>query len=71
MSRYELPGRVVYGFDEQLSQYFLDRGRRHVLGPLSKTYGTCYELMETLKVLGLWDKIPHAHQNAIAGDVPF
>jgi hypothetical protein len=69
MSRY-INGQYVYGFDNPLSQYFLSKGNKHLCGPLSKTHGDNYTLIELMKRENLWDKINEEHKQLITGDLP-
>lgn len=70
MSRHELDP-YAYGFDRPMAQYFLSKGRKQIVGPLSKVYGTNYALIDALKKEGIWGRIPMEHKRAIQGDLPF
>ena len=75
MSRYTIEdskgARIVYGFDRPISQYFVQKERKHLLGPMSANYGNCVEMEKTLRDVQVWDKIPEQHQEAIVSDNGF
>ncbi len=72
MSRYHI-GKYAYGFDRPLSEYFLSKGDKTLVGILSqpKVYGGHVELMTALQKEGVWEQIPEQHRDAIAMDLPF
>ena len=72
MSRYYISD-YVYGFDNPLSEYFMQKKGTTIVGTMSepKVYGSASNLYEALLKEGLLDKIPTEHRNAILGDLPF
>jgi hypothetical protein len=69
MPRYNV-GTYIYGFDRPLAQYFLDKGGKYLVGPLSALYGDASTLIGVMQKEKFWDKIPKEHQQAIIGDEP-
>jgi hypothetical protein len=77
----------TYGFDRPLSEYFLDKvevGKDHLwhkngvdlVGPFGFRnkgclYGSANNLRQMMIIMGIWNKIPLRHQQAIVLDLPF
>lgn len=74
MSRYTVNSKgkkIVYGFDNPLSQFFLDIDGKHICGPLSPVYGSNYEMLAALRRNGIEKMIPQIHIDAITDDLTF
>lgn len=73
MSRYNLTNgsdKFVYGFDGPLSQYFLTKNEKNLVGPLAR-YGDNTTMITELRNVGILDKIPEPHRKAIVCDIGF